>query len=79
MASVQFSGSFAAKGLAAFEGLRPCSAKVPSVGPSSVGFGKRSFRGIHVKAAAVVAPKVCSICPTSTCWFVCILCRPLSI
>lgn len=75
MASVHFYASFAAKGLVSFEGLRPCSAKLASFGTYSVGLGNRSFRGLYVKAATVVAPKVCSVC--STCWFVCILCRPL--
>lgn len=75
MASVHFYASFAAKGLVSFEGLRPCSAKLASFGTYSVGLGNRSFRGLYVKAATVVAPKVCSIC--SPCWFLCILCRPL--
>lgn len=58
MASLQFSGSVANRSLASYEGLRPLSIRVPSVGLCSVALNQRCFRGLVVKAATVVTPKV---------------------
>ncbi|XP_073103386.1 20 kDa chaperonin, chloroplastic [Elaeis guineensis] len=68
MEAVRFSGSGVAgrTSLPLFEGLRfsPVPFRIPSlVGACGVGLGQRSFRGLTVKAATVVAPKYTSIKP----------------
>jgi chaperonin GroES len=56
-----FSISVSARNLSSFEGLRASNVKFASFKPL-VGFGlplsRRSFQGLVVKAATVVAPKV---------------------
>ncbi|XP_031499396.1 20 kDa chaperonin, chloroplastic-like [Nymphaea colorata] len=61
MASIRFGASSAT--LSSFEGLRPSEIRVASLSPSSVGLAKRSFRGLAVRAATVVAPKYTSVKP----------------
>lgn len=48
------------RSLPSFEGLRPSTVRISSVGLSmkAGGFTQRSFRSLVVRAAAVVAPKV---------------------
>lgn len=60
MASAQLTASsISARTLPSFEGLRPSAAKFASVGQVKLaGINHRSFRGLVVKAATVVAPKV---------------------
>ncbi|XP_044463018.1 20 kDa chaperonin, chloroplastic-like [Mangifera indica] len=63
MSSVQLTASsiaVPARGLASFEGLRPSSVKLSSVGTTP---NQRSFRSFVVKAATVVAPKYTSLKP----------------
>ena len=47
--------SVPARGFSSYEGLRTSNVKFASVGG---GFSQRSFRGLVVKAATAVAPKV---------------------
>lgn len=67
MASLQFSGAGVAsvrRPLPSFEGLRlaPTTFRLSSsMGACSVGLDQRCFRGLVVKAATVVAPKVIEI------------------
>ncbi|XP_068640828.1 20 kDa chaperonin, chloroplastic-like [Aristolochia californica] len=64
MATVQFSASsFTTRSLPSFEGLRPFTVKVSSITPSREALSQRSYRGLVVKAATVVAPKYTSIKP----------------
>ncbi|RWR95863.1 chaperonin, chloroplastic-like protein [Cinnamomum micranthum f. kanehirae] len=63
MAALQFSGPVASRKLPSFEGFRPSTVRVPSVGLCSVGLNQRCFPGLVVKAATVVAPKYTSIKP----------------
>jgi len=63
MATFQLSGSLVAGkgGLPSFNGLRPSQptfAVPSSVGAYGLSLDRRSFRGLTVKAATVVAPKV---------------------
>lgn len=60
MATFELSGSVVSKSLTSYEGLglRPSTVRVPSVGLCSVGLNQRCFRGLVVKAATVIAPKV---------------------
>ncbi|KAK4783504.1 hypothetical protein SAY86_007878 [Trapa natans] len=56
--------SISARNLPSFEGLKPSAVKLVSMGSLKSGYVlKRSFRGLVVKAAAVVAPKYTSITP----------------
>ncbi|KAF3792306.1 chaperonin [Nymphaea thermarum] len=61
MASIRFGASSAT--LSSFEGLRPSEIRVSSLSPSNLGLAKRSFRGLTVRAATVVAPKYTSVKP----------------
>ncbi|CAK9159236.1 unnamed protein product [Ilex paraguariensis] len=66
MATVQLNASaISAKTLPSFQGLRPSTVRVFSVAPlrKSGGLTQRSFRGLVVKAATVVAPKYTSLNP----------------
>uniref|UniRef100_A0A5B7A4S9 20 kDa chaperonin, chloroplastic n=1 Tax=Davidia involucrata TaxID=16924 RepID=A0A5B7A4S9_DAVIN len=65
MATAQLTASsFCARSLPSFEGLRPSTVRVSSVAPlRQGGLTLRSFRGLVVKAATVVAPKYTSIKP----------------
>ncbi|OWM84060.1 20 kDa chaperonin, chloroplastic-like [Punica granatum] len=65
MAATQLTApSISARNLPSFEGFRPSTVKFASVGPLNVGsLSRRSFRGLVVKAATVVAPKYTSITP----------------
>ncbi|XP_050275394.1 20 kDa chaperonin, chloroplastic [Quercus robur] len=67
MATAQLTASsMSTRNLPSFPGLRPSIVKVgPSVGHCRVGsvLSQRSFRGLVVKAATVVAPKYTSIKP----------------
>ncbi|XP_008782902.1 20 kDa chaperonin, chloroplastic-like [Phoenix dactylifera] len=68
MEAVRFSGSgvVGRTSLPSFDGLRLSLVpfRIPSsVGACGVGLGQRSFRGLTVKAATVVAPKYTSIKP----------------
>ncbi|KAJ7956014.1 20 kDa chaperonin, chloroplastic [Quillaja saponaria] len=65
MAAVQLTASsISASNLPSFEGLRPSAVKFSSVGHLRVGgLNQRSFHGLVVKAATVVAPKYTSINP----------------
>ncbi|KAF5458700.1 hypothetical protein F2P56_022714 [Juglans regia] len=68
MATAQLTvSSISTRNLASFQGLRPTEAAKfgPSVGHLTVGRGlsQRSFKGLVVKAATVVAPKYTSIKP----------------
>ncbi|KAJ6749236.1 10 KDA HEAT SHOCK PROTEIN [Salix purpurea] len=62
-----FSISVSARKLSSFEGLRPSNVKFASSFKPLVGVGlplsRRSFQGLVVKAATVVAPKYTSITP----------------
>ncbi|KAG5225521.1 hypothetical protein OIU76_026579 [Salix suchowensis] len=62
-----FSISVSARNLSSFEGLRPSNVKLASSFKPLVGVGlplsRRSFQGLVVKAATVVAPKYTSITP----------------
>lgn len=64
MATAQLTASsvtVSARNLASFEGLRPSTVKFASFGTLRTGaLTQRSFRGLVVKAATVVAPKVSS-------------------
>lgn len=62
MASGQLTApAFSARLVPSFEGLRPSTANFASVGPFKAGsLAQRSFRGLVVRAATVVAPKVVS-------------------
>ncbi|KAK7281329.1 hypothetical protein RIF29_09207 [Crotalaria pallida] len=56
--------SISARNMVSFEGLRPSAVQFPCVGNVRVGnLTQRSFRGMVVKAATVVAPKYTSIKP----------------
>ncbi|KAK1301416.1 hypothetical protein QJS10_CPB12g01827 [Acorus calamus] len=60
------SPSLALKALPSFEGLKrsPSTLRVPtSLGASGVGFDRRCFRGLVVKATTVVSPKFTSLKP----------------
>ncbi|XP_010541686.1 PREDICTED: 20 kDa chaperonin, chloroplastic-like isoform X1 [Tarenaya hassleriana] len=63
MAATQLTASsVAARSFASFEGLRPSSVKLSSLGTAKLGsLRQNQFRGLVVKAAAVVAPKVTPI------------------
>ncbi|XP_057967451.1 20 kDa chaperonin, chloroplastic [Malania oleifera] len=65
MATAQFTASsISSRSLRSFEGLRPSTVGISSVAPiRPVGLASRSFRGLVVKAATVVAPKYTSIKP----------------
>ncbi|KAF4357483.1 hypothetical protein CsatB_010642 [Cannabis sativa] len=65
MATAQLTASsISGRSLPSFEGLRPSSVKFASAGNVKlVGVNQRSFRGLVVKAATVVAPKYTSIKP----------------
>ncbi|KAF5192290.1 10 kDa chaperonin [Thalictrum thalictroides] len=66
MAVLQVTGSSISvrSSLSSFEGLRSSSnVKFSTVGSSTVGLSKRSFRGLVVKAATVVAPKYTTVKP----------------
>ncbi|XP_065849145.1 20 kDa chaperonin, chloroplastic [Euphorbia lathyris] len=67
MAAAQLTASsvsVSARNFSAFEGLRPSSVKFPSIGTmNAAGVSHRSFRGLVVKAATLVAPKYTSIKP----------------
>lgn len=67
MATAQLTASsvtVSARNLASFEGLRPSTIKFASFGTLRTGaLSQRSFRGLVVKAATVVAPKYTSIKP----------------
>ncbi|GMN52949.1 hypothetical protein TIFTF001_022093 [Ficus carica] len=65
MASAQLTASsISARNLPSFEGLRPSAAKFASAGQVKLaGINHRSFRGLVVKAATVVAPKYTNIKP----------------
>lgn len=67
MATAQLTASsvtVSARNLASFEGLRPSTVKFASFGTLRTGaLTQRSFRGLVVKAATVVAPKYTSIKP----------------
>ena len=69
MATAQLTAStISTRNLPSFQGLRPSALKVgPSVGYCRVGNGlsQRSFRGLVVKAATVVTPKVVFSIPIS--------------
>lgn len=60
MATIQLTvPSISARNLPSFEGLKPSMVKLASLGPPKSGYvTQRSFRGLVVKAATVVAPKV---------------------
>lgn len=60
MATAQLTASsISGRSLPAFEGLRPASVKFGPAGHVTLpGVNQRSFRGLVVKAATVVAPKV---------------------
>ena len=62
MATSQLTASpmtVSARNLASFEGLRPSTVKFSSFGTLKPGaFTHRSFKGLVVKAATVIAPKV---------------------
>ena len=66
MASGQLTApSFSARLVPSFEGLKPSTARFASVGLLKA--GQRSFRGLVVKAATVVVPKVTFVflvCPS---------------
>ncbi|KAJ9183702.1 hypothetical protein P3X46_007518 [Hevea brasiliensis] len=67
MATTQLTASsvsVSARNLASFEGLRPSTVKFASFGTLRAGaLAQRSFRGLVVKAATLVAPKYTSIKP----------------
>ncbi|KAK4266066.1 hypothetical protein QN277_027039 [Acacia crassicarpa] len=65
MATAQLTASsFSTMNLPSFEGLRPSVVQFSAVGHVRLaGLTKRSFRGLVVKAATVVAPKYTSIKP----------------
>nr|DAD44197.1 TPA_asm: hypothetical protein HUJ06_002427 [Nelumbo nucifera] len=65
MASIQFTGSsISTRRFPSFQGLSPSrTSGVSLVGISSIGLNQRSFRGLVVRAATVVAPKYTSIKP----------------
>ncbi|KAJ8750649.1 hypothetical protein K2173_015830 [Erythroxylum novogranatense] len=68
MATAQLMASsvlVSARSLTSFEGLRPANVKFASFGSlkAAGGLSQRSFRGLAVKAATVVAPKYTSIKP----------------
>ncbi|XP_010541687.1 PREDICTED: 20 kDa chaperonin, chloroplastic-like isoform X2 [Tarenaya hassleriana] len=65
MAATQLTASsVAARSFASFEGLRPSSVKLSSLGTAKLGsLRQNQFRGLVVKAAAVVAPKFTFIKP----------------
>ncbi|KAF2287085.1 hypothetical protein GH714_038065 [Hevea brasiliensis] len=67
MATTQLTASsvsVSARNLASFEGLRPSTVKFASFGTLKAGsLAQRSFRGLVVKAATLVAPKYTSIKP----------------
>lgn len=60
MASAQLTASsISGRSLPSFEGIRLCSVKLGSAGHVRFGgINQRSFKGLVVKAATVVAPKV---------------------
>ncbi|KAL5701259.1 hypothetical protein ACHQM5_026614 [Ranunculus cassubicifolius] len=59
MAVVQVTGSSVSAGsLSSFQGLRTSNLRFSSVAPSSIIFNKSSSRGLALKAATIVAPKV---------------------
>ncbi|XP_030540180.1 20 kDa chaperonin, chloroplastic-like [Rhodamnia argentea] len=65
MASGQLTApTFSARLVPSFEGLKPSTVKFASVGPFKAGsLTQRSFRGLVVRAATVVAPKYTSLKP----------------
>ncbi len=65
MATTQLTASsISARNVASFEGLRPSAVQFPFVGHVRIGnLAQRSFKGLVVKAATVVAPKYTSIKP----------------
>lgn len=60
MATTQLTASsISARNVASFEGLRPSAVQFPFVGHVRIAnLTQRSFKGLVVKAATVVAPKV---------------------
>ncbi|KAF8042943.1 hypothetical protein BT93_A1316 [Corymbia citriodora subsp. variegata] len=75
MASGQLTApTFSARLVPSFEGLKPPTLKFASVGPFKAGsLAQRSFRGLVVRAATVVAPKVGSCFVLSAYSFVSLL------
>lgn len=71
MATAQLTASsisVSVRSLASFEGLRPSTVKFASFGTLKAGGApQRSFRGLVVKAATVVAPKVSSLSTVELC------------
>ncbi|KAK7328739.1 hypothetical protein VNO77_22856 [Canavalia gladiata] len=64
MASAQLTATASSLSTASFEGLRPSAVRFPLAGHVKIcNFPQRSFRGLVVKAAAVVAPKYTAIKP----------------
>lgn len=65
MATTQLTASsISARNVASFEGLRPSAVQFPFVGHVRIAnLTQRSFKGLVVKAATVVAPKYTSIKP----------------
>ncbi|KAF8401123.1 hypothetical protein HHK36_014427 [Tetracentron sinense] len=64
MATVQFTASsVSTRSLSSFDGLRPSTVRISSVGPFRTELNQRSFQGLVVRAATVVAPKYTSIKP----------------
>ncbi|KAK9110104.1 hypothetical protein Sjap_018164 [Stephania japonica] len=64
MATVQVTGSsFGARSVPSFDGLHRSTVRFSSAVPTRVGISQRSYKGLVVKAANVVAPKYASIKP----------------
>ncbi|OIV97343.1 hypothetical protein TanjilG_07095 [Lupinus angustifolius] len=65
MATTQITASsISARNMALFEGLRPSAVQFPCVGHVKIGnLTQRSYKGMIVKAATVVAPKYTAIKP----------------
>ncbi|KAK9149466.1 hypothetical protein Scep_008223 [Stephania cephalantha] len=64
MASVQVTGSsFGTRSVPSFDGLHRSTVRFSSAVPTRVGISQRSYKGLVVKAATVVAPKYTSIKP----------------
>ncbi|KAK9102192.1 hypothetical protein Sjap_019446 [Stephania japonica] len=64
MATVQVIGSsFGTRSVPSFDGLHISTVRFSSAVPTRVGISQRSYKGLVVKAATVVAPKYTSIKP----------------